>query len=191
MCGPSEYAQPPSFYLWASRGVKCCTGGLNEKEVWPCMRGQPVCSPGSWSGRGWLPLKKQNDTEWKMTWAVKSCEAHKQNINNNNLKLTEIAAFSEVINVWLTCPVAQHKMTTCKVGHNVSCYEDDCFKWVLTSDIDQPIVDLLSLTVSIVGGGAVYLAADLQMSSENLNSILGGKLELKFTIKLNIWNLRS
>ena len=70
------YAQPPSFYLWASWGVKCCAGGLNEKEVWPCMRGQPVCSPGSWSGRGWLPLKKQNDTEWKVAQAAKSCEAH-------------------------------------------------------------------------------------------------------------------
>ena len=70
------YAQPPSFYLWASRGVKCCAGGLNEKEVWPCMRGQPVCSPGSWSGRGWLPLKKWNDSESKVARAVKSCEAH-------------------------------------------------------------------------------------------------------------------
>ena len=70
------YAQPPSFYLWASRGVKCCAGGLNEKEVWPCMRGQPVCSPGSWSGRGWLPLKKWKDSEWKVARAVKSCEAH-------------------------------------------------------------------------------------------------------------------
>ena len=70
------YAQPPSFYLWASRGVKCCAGGLNKKEVWPCMRGQPVCSPGSWSGRGWLPLKKWNDSDWKVALAVESCEAH-------------------------------------------------------------------------------------------------------------------
>ena len=45
---------------------------------------------------------------------------HKQNKNNNkNFKLTEIAAFLEVINVWLTCPVAQHQMTACKAGHNV------------------------------------------------------------------------
>ena len=32
-----------------------------------------------------------------------------------------------------------------------SCYEDDCFEWALTSDIDQPILDLLALTVSIGG----------------------------------------
>ena len=38
---------------------------------------------------------------------------------NNNCKLTEIGAFSEVINVWLTCPVAQHQMTACKARHNV------------------------------------------------------------------------
>ena len=44
---------------------------------------------------------------------------HKHNKNNNNCKLTEIGAFSEVINVWLTCPVAQHQMTACKAGHNV------------------------------------------------------------------------
>ena len=41
------------------------------------------------------------------------------NNNNNNCKLRGIGAFSEVINVWLTCPVAQHQMTACKAGHNV------------------------------------------------------------------------
>ena len=64
------YAQPPSFYLWASWGVKCCAGGLNEKEVWPCMRGQPVCSPGSWSGRGGSPSRNgmiQNG-KWPEQW---------------------------------------------------------------------------------------------------------------------------
>ena len=72
--------------------------------------------------------------------------------NNNNLKLTEIAAFSEVINVWLTCPVAQHQMTTCKAGHNVK------LLWIWLFQMGSHFRHwstnswLLSQTVSIVGG---------------------------------------
>ena len=112
---------------------------------------------------------------------------HKQ--NNNNLKLTEVAAFSEVINVWLTCPVAQHQMTTCKAGHNVK------LLWIwlfwMGSHFRHWSTNSWPAVTDSFNCGEVYLATDLQMSSENLNSILGSKLELKFTIKLNIWNLRT
>ena len=54
---------------------KCCTEGSNDKEVLPHMRCRPECSPGSWSGRGWLPLKKWCDTVWKVAWAAKTCKA--------------------------------------------------------------------------------------------------------------------
>ena len=44
-------------------------------------------------------------------------------------------------------------------------WQVDCFKWVLTDDIDQAILDLLALTVSCRG---IYL--NLYTSSENMNS---------------------
>ena len=41
---------------------ECCIERPNKNEIWD---GRPVCSPGSWSGRVWLPLKKSGMTVWK------------------------------------------------------------------------------------------------------------------------------
>ena len=43
---------------------KCCIERLNEKRYCLTWDSGPVRSPGSWSGRWWLPLKKSGMTQY-------------------------------------------------------------------------------------------------------------------------------
>ena len=116
---------------------------------------------------------------------------HKQNKNNNNnnLKLTEIAAFSEVINVWLTCPVAQHQMTTCKAGHNVKLLWIWLF-WMGSHFRHWSTNSWPAVTDSFNCGGYIWQLI-CKCHLKIWTQFWGGNLSSKFTIKLNIWNLRS
>ena len=48
-----------------------------EQKTGMALHERPTCMlPRELIWEGWLPLKKQNDTEWKVAQAAKSCEAH-------------------------------------------------------------------------------------------------------------------
>ena len=78
MCGPSEHAQPPYFYLLrVSVRAKSAAlkGGMIKRgtasyEMWTCMLPRELISEGV------APLKKWYDTVWKVAQAAKTCKAH-------------------------------------------------------------------------------------------------------------------
>ena len=90
MCGPSEHAQPPYFYLlWVSVHMSAALKGQTKKRYCLVWDGRPVCSPGSWSGRGWLPPLEK--VEWHSVengLSRKNCKTTFENLQKSKILST-------------------------------------------------------------------------------------------------------
>ena len=71
---PTTILLPVCVCVQHKKNKKRLTKRHAEKRTSPTWRGRPVCSPGSWSGRRWLPLI----TEWHRSIYL----GHKNNVKH-------------------------------------------------------------------------------------------------------------